>query len=213
VTKPDIREAFVPPTRANGARIGWSEAYVVSARRLWEELEKHRDRINRMILDAGQSGATGWKEHIGQRVEADSKMYVTKLAERFPDRPYKRVRTAEAVVRRMYDLETGAVEVCGADMAEMMLRACGVDMEHETTIEVYPGSLHSAREFIEIRRPSLKGEEFDAKVTMLLNYRDRRLWPDGWKGPNEFQLRNNAKRRAKKLAESTPLQNAMAART
>lgn len=167
--------------------------YVVPTAHLKAELEKQKRAlaVDTVLLDV--------KGHEILSDEPDFAWTET-LAQR-----YLRINgstSLDGAKRRIWGILNGESVATSAHTADCLLLACGLDIERDTDIETLPGSRRHAAEMVEIHAEiwgeTLREDQFAARVELLWQRRNELLWPNGYTGPKEANLRTTEKRRQRK---------------
>lgn len=136
---------------------GWSKGgYVVPCDLLAEVLEAHKAEFEDEDRAPREGVPSGWRQGLAERAAQITG------------------RTAPAVFRRLYDVMYGATKAVNIDMAEGMLLACGLMIDHDTDLPTLPVNMGTARDMAdvhaEMRDQSMTPEERESLARSLFHF-------------------------------------------
>lgn len=156
--------------------------YVVSTRELRQTLIARQAELV-ALSTSPRAGAVpmpgddlGWRNYIAQRVSVATG------------------RSVESITRRLYSITSLESDVVSADVADAILLSIGLMIDRDTTISTYPGNIRTAKEMVSLRRPHWTNEQVERGAARLLEYRNRRLWPNGYQR-SAIAIRQEERRR------------------
>lgn len=117
--------------------------YVVPCDLLAPILDAHKAELENDDRHPHDGQASGWRQALADRVAANTG------------------RTPEAVFRRLYDVMHGKSKALNIDLAEGMLIAVGLLLDHDTDLPTLPGCITAARDMADVH-----ADMFDEGMTL-----------------------------------------------
>lgn len=138
-----------------GLTAGWAKGgYIVPCDLLAPILEAHKheleDEDRHALAHEGQE--SGWRLLLAERVATNTG------------------RSTPAVFRRLYDVMYGKTKALNIDMAEGMLIAVGLLLDHDTDLPTLPSSMVTARDMAEVNCPELPLDEREDLARSLFHF-------------------------------------------